>query len=66
MNRVMDEVDRQRGYKAASFAGTVLIVVYPAWYFLWRGGLVVEPIHWLLFGLFWLSLAFATLWYRFR
>ena len=66
MNAVLDEVDRQRSYKAMNVAGTALIVVYPAWYMLWRGGLAVEPIHWALFALFGLSLALATLWYRFR
>lgn len=66
MNRVMDEVERQRGYKAVSFAGTVLMVVYPTWFLLWRGGFVPEPVHWMLFVLFWASLALATLWHRFR
>jgi hypothetical protein len=66
MNSVLDEVDRQRGYKAMSFAGTALIVAYPVWYMLWRGSLAVEPDHWILFVGFWLSLALATLWYRFR
>jgi hypothetical protein len=66
MNTVMDELERQRGYKAVSFAGTALMVVYPTWFLLWRGGLVPEPVHWILFILFWLNLALATLWYRFR
>ena len=66
MSKVMDEVERQRGYKAVSFAGTVLMVIYPTWFLLWRGGFVPEPVHWMLFVLFWLSLALATLWYRFR
>jgi hypothetical protein len=66
MNAVLDEVDRQRGHKAMSFAGTALIIVYPTWFFLWRGGLAVEPIHWMLFAFFWLSMALATLWYRYR
>jgi hypothetical protein len=30
------------------------------------GGFVAEPVHWMLFVLFWLSLALAALWYRFR
>ena len=38
MNSVMDEVERQRGYKAVSFAGAVLMVVYPTWFLLWKGG----------------------------
>jgi hypothetical protein len=66
MSKVMDEVERQRGYKAVSFAGTALMIVYPVWFLLWRGGFVPEPVHWMLFVLFWLSLALATLWYRFR
>ena len=66
INTVMDEVERQRGYKAVSFAGAVLMVVYPIWFLLWRGGFVAEPVHWMLFVLFWLSLALASLWYRFR
>ena len=66
MNGVMDEVERQRGYKAVSFAGAALMVVYPTWFLLWKGGFLPEPVHWMLFVLFWASLAFATLWYRFR
>jgi cation transport ATPase len=66
MNSVMDEVERQRGYKAVSFAGAVLMVVYPTWFLLWKGGFVAEPVHWILFVLFWLSLALASLFYRFR
>jgi hypothetical protein len=63
---VTDEVERQNGYKAASFAGMALMLVYPIWFLLWRGGFVPEPIHWVLFVTFWLSLALASLWYRFR
>ncbi|HEX8262946.1 MAG TPA: hypothetical protein VF547_08740 [Allosphingosinicella sp.] len=66
LNGVMDEVERQRGYKAVSFAGAALMVVYPTWFLLWKGGFVPEPVHWILFALFWLSLALASLWYRFR
>lgn len=66
MNSVMDEVERQRSYKAVSFAGAALMVVYPTWFLLWKGGFVAEPVHWMLFVLFWASLALASLWYRFR
>jgi len=66
MHSVTDELERQRGYKAASFAGLVLMLVYPTWFLLWRGGFVPEPVHWMLFVLFWLSLALAALYYRFR
>ncbi len=66
LNKVADELDRQRGYKAVSFAGTALMIVYPIWYLLWRGDLVPEPVHWMLFLIFWLSLALASVFYRFR
>ena len=66
LGRVTDELERQRSYKAVSFAGTALMLVYPTWFLLWRGGFVPEPVHWVMFVLFWLSLALASLWYRFR
>jgi hypothetical protein len=66
MNGVMDEEEKARGYKSAAFAGSALIVVYPTWYLLWKGGFVGEPVHWVLFVLFWASLALASLWYKFR
>ncbi|HEU0100150.1 MAG TPA: hypothetical protein VFQ67_15425 [Allosphingosinicella sp.] len=66
MHGVTDELERQRGYKAASVAGLTLMLVYPTWFLLWRGGFVAEPVHWMLFVLFWLSLALASLFYRFR
>jgi hypothetical protein len=66
LSKQADELDRERGYKSVSFAGTLLMIVYPAWYVLWRGGFVPEPIHWVLFLLFWLSLILAAIFYRFR
>jgi len=66
MNRVMDEHERQRAYKASAAAGAALLFVYPPWYFLWKGGLLPEPMHLALFSLFWVALALSTLWYRFR
>jgi hypothetical protein len=66
LGRYIDEVERQRSYQAVSFAGLALMVVYPTWFLLWKGGFVPEPIHWMLFVLFWLSLAVASLFYRFR
>ncbi len=66
ISRRMDELERSRAYRAAAVAGNVYLLVYPTWFALWKGGFVAEPIHWALFILFWLSLALATLWYRFR
>lgn len=66
LGRLSDELDRQRGYQAVSVAGLALMTVYPTWFLLWKGGFVPEPVHWMLFVLFWLSLALASLYYRFR
>ncbi len=64
--RHMDELEKENNYKAAAFAGTVYILVYPVWFLLWKGGFVTEPIHWALFVLFWFAMAGAYLYYRFR
>ena len=61
-----DEVQRQAQYKAIALAGAVYMLLYPSWFMLWKGGHVAEPQHGILFVTFWLSLAGASLWYRFR
>ncbi|HEX8483125.1 MAG TPA: hypothetical protein VF650_14605 [Allosphingosinicella sp.] len=66
LGKFVDEVERQRSYQAVSVAGLALMIVYPTWFLLWKGGFVPEPVHWMLFVLFWVSLALAHLWYRFR
>jgi hypothetical protein len=66
MSRHMDELERDRGYKAAAAAGAAYVLVYPVWFALWKGGFVPEPVHWMLFLLFWVTLALAALFYRFR
>ena len=66
LNRVMDELERQRAYKASAAAGAALLLVYPPWFFLWKGGLLPEPMHLALFGIFWIVLAGASLWYKVR
>ena len=62
----MDEVQRQNAYKAGCFAAAFYLVAYPAWFLLWKGDFVAEPHHGIMFIAFWLSLAGASLWYRFR
>ena len=61
-----DEVERQGQYKAVALAAAVYILLYPSWFMLWKGGHVPEPNHGIVFVVFWLSLACASLWYRFR
>ena len=66
LDKHLDEVERQVQYKAAAVAGGAYAVVYPTWFLLWKGGFVAEPIHWVLFILFWVALASSTLYYRNR
>jgi hypothetical protein len=61
-----DEVERQAQYKAVAAAGAFYMLLYPSWFMLWKGGHVPEPHHGIVFVIFWLSLAGASLWYRFR
>jgi hypothetical protein len=62
----IDEHEKYNSYKAVSAAGGFYVVAYPVWFLLWKGGFVVEPVHWILFIGFWLSLAVSSLYYRFN
>ena len=64
--RQTDEFERMSQYKAVAVAAFSYIVAYPAWFVLWMGGFVREPMHGVLFLIFWASLALASLFYRFR
>ena len=66
LSRVTDEVERAQSYKAVALAGAGYMLAYPVWFLLWKGGVVAEPIHWVLFVGFWLLLAGGTIFYRFR
>ena len=62
----LDELDRLNSYKAATVAGGFYTIAYPLWFVLWKGGLVREPVHWLVFVGFVATLCAAHLWFRFR
>lgn len=64
--RQMDEVETARQHKASAFAVAVMLTVYPAWFFLWKGEVLPEPVHWMMFVLLWLSLMAGSLYYRYR
>jgi hypothetical protein len=66
LEKSIDEVERDRSYKAVAAAGAAYMLVYPVWFLLWKAALVVEPIHWLLFIGFWLLLIGSAIYYRFR
>jgi hypothetical protein len=50
--RHYDEHQRLIIYKSISFAAATYFFSYPAWFFLWKGGFVPEPMHGALFGIF--------------
>jgi hypothetical protein len=62
----MDEVEKLDKYKAGSVAGSVYLLSYMCWYFLWKGGLMPEPMHIVLFLLFLVSFFGALGAYRYR
>ena len=66
LGRQTDEYERLAQYKAAAAAGLVYMLAYPVWFALWMGDLAPEPMHAVLFGLFWLTLALALLFHKYR
>ena len=64
--RHTDEFELQAQYKAVAAAAAAYMLIYPPWFVLWMADLVREPMHGVLFLVFWLSLALASLFYRFR
>jgi hypothetical protein len=64
--RQTDEVERLGQYKAVAVGALAYMLAYPIWFALWMGNLVREPMHAVLFGLFWITLLIAFLFYRFR
>ncbi|MCW3848320.1 hypothetical protein OF829_13830 [Sphingomonas sp. LB-2] len=64
--RVSDEVELRANVGALATGGTAYALVYPSWYFLWRGGLVPEPSHEALFVIAFVATMSAYLWKRFR
>lgn len=47
--RRVDEVERAVNVRAGHIGASFFLTGYPAWYLLWKGGLVPEPRHEILF-----------------
>lgn len=43
LTQASDELERKINTGATVMAGNVLLIGYPAWFFLWKGGLVPQP-----------------------
>lgn len=64
--KVSDELEHAVHTKTTVFAGNVMLIGYPAWFILWKGGLVPEPsAHWL-FVAGMVSSMLAYIWYKYR
>ncbi|UZK64861.1 hypothetical protein [Sphingomonas sp. M1-B02] len=64
--RAVDEVERLTNYWSSMFTLYFFLVAYPAWYLLWKGGLVPEPRHEIIFVTVYLVMIAAYFWKKLR
>lgn len=64
--RDIDEVELRANLEASAWGVNFYALVYPVWYILWKGGLVIEPIHEILFVATLIVLTAAYLWKKAR
>ncbi len=66
MHRNMDEHARTQQLWFTAYGGAALVYVYPAWFLLWRGGLLPEPHHLAMFLIFYAGalLGFTVRYFR--
>jgi hypothetical protein len=53
--RSYDEHQQMVIYKTIAFAAAAYFFSYPAWFFLWKGGFLPEPMHGALFAIFYVA-----------
>jgi hypothetical protein len=64
--RMTDEVEARHNIQAVAIGGGVYCLVYPSWYFLWRGELVPEPSHEILYLVTIATITAAYVWKKIR
>jgi|GEM_PF-4639391 len=64
--RHYDEHQRAIIYKTIAFAAAAYFFSYPAWFFLWKGDFLPEPMHGALFGIFYFAFVIAYIYNRLR
>ena len=64
--RSYDEHQKMTLYKSISFAAAAYFLSYPAWFFLWKGDFLPEPMHGALFGIFYVGFILGFIYYRFK
>lgn len=66
VKRRIDEVERQHSQVAGACAAYAVLVAYPVWYLLWKGQLVPEPSHVVLFLALYAIVSVTYLYRKFR
>jgi len=61
----LDEVQRQDYQAVGAIAANTFLIGYPIWLILWKGGLVPEPIHWVMFLAVFATTIVAGIWRKF-
>ena len=66
LKRHIDEIEQAAQLWGIATGGTVVIVLYPIWYLLWRGQMIAEPNAHIMFGTLYVVMIAAYLWKKFR
>jgi drug/metabolite transporter (DMT)-like permease len=66
MKRFTDELEMHNNIFGLAVGASALLLVYPPWLMLWRGGLVGEPSHGALFLAMFLPAMATYLWKKYR
>jgi hypothetical protein len=64
--RDIDELERRDNLIAGVIALHFYVILYPCWYFLWKGGLVPEPDHEILYIATLIVMTLAYFWKKIR
>jgi hypothetical protein len=66
VRRTTDELERHNNLWGLGMGASAVMLIYPPWWMLWRGGLVGEPSHTALFLLLVAISTFFYLWKKYR
>lgn len=61
-----DELERRNMLNAVAMSGNVILVGFPLWFILWKGGLVPAPDAFALFAAAYAANIATYFWYKFR
>ena len=64
--RHIDEIEQATQLWSVAAAGTVVILLYPIWYLLWRGQMIAEPNGHVMFAALCVVMIAAYMWKKFR